>query len=122
MASTAFNAFQAARALESAGVERTQAEAITRAIQQGHSQDQATKGDLAELGSQLRTKIAEFRAEVLGSIDKLGPELRDAPGGLRSVNSQLRAELAAFEKRMTIRLYVGGAGLAAWFIAFELFT
>ena len=118
MASTAFNAFQAARALESAGVERTQAEAIARAIQQG----QATRGDVAELGSQLRTKIAEFRAELRGSIDRLGAEVRVAPGELRSGISQLRTDVAAFEKRMAIRLYVGGAWLAAWIIAFELFA
>ena len=104
MASAAFNAFQAARALESAGVERTQAEAIARAIQQGHNQDQATRGDVAELGCQLRTKIAEFGAEV------------------RAVRGEHRMGLAAFEKRMTVRLYVGGAWLAAWIIAFELFA
>ena len=122
MASTAFNAFQAARALESAGVERTQAEAIARAIQQGHNQDQATRGDVAELGCQLRTKIAEFGAELRGSIDRLGAEVRVAPGELRSGISQLRTDVAAFEKRMAIRLYVGGAWLAAWIIAFELFA
>ena len=40
MASAAFGTFQAARALESADVERTQAEAIAEAIQQ--RQDYAT--------------------------------------------------------------------------------
>ena len=144
MASVAFNLFEAARALEAAGVERAQAEAIAGAIHQGQYHDQATKQDLLDLGSQVRSGIAEFRTEVLGgmdqfraevggsiakleaetlgSLDRLESELRGAPGGLHSFNSQFRADLAAFEKRMTIRLYLVGAGLAAWFIAFELFA
>ena len=133
MASTAFNPFEAARALEAVGVDRAQAEAIAGAIQQSRYHDQATKDDLLELGSQVRSGIAEFRADMLESLDKLEAEvggsigkleagMRVAPGGLRSLNSQLRADLASFEKRMTIRLYLVGAGLAAWFIAFELFA
>ena len=47
MASAAFDSFQAARALQAAGVDRAQAEAIADAIQQ--RQDYATKSDLAEL-------------------------------------------------------------------------
>jgi len=91
MASAAFDTFQAARALESAGVDRAQAEVIAEAIQQ--RQDHATTSDLAAFGSQLR-----------------------------AVRGELRTELCAFEKRMAIRLYVGGAGLAAWIIACELFA
>lgn len=104
MVSVAFNPFEAARALEAAGVERAQAEAIAGAIHQRQYHDQATREDLAELGRQVRSGIAG-----------LGAEMRAVPGGLR-------ADLAAFEKRMTIRIYVVGAGLAAWFIAFELFA
>ena len=47
MASAAFDAFQAARALESAGVARAQAEVIAEAIRP--RQDHARKADLAEL-------------------------------------------------------------------------
>lgn len=144
MASVAFNLFEAARALEAAGVERAQAEAIAGAIHQGQYHDQATKDDLLGFGSQVRSGIAEFRTEVLGGIDqfraevggsigkleaetlgrldRLESELRGPPDGLHSLNSQFRADLAAFEKRMTIRLYLVGAGLSAWFIAFELFA
>ena len=87
MASIPFNAFQAARALESAGVERTQAEAIAEAIQQG--QYHATRGDV--------------------------PRVRDPM-------EELRAHMAAFEKRFTTHLYGLGIGLAAWIIAVELFA
>ena len=84
MASTAFDTFKAARALESAGVERAQAEAIAAAIQQ--RQDYATKSDLAKLGS------------------------------------ELRAEMAALEARLTNRFSAGTVGPAATVAAFGLFT
>lgn len=93
MASAAFNPFKAARALEAAGLERAQAEAIAGAIHQGQYHDQATKGDLAEFG-----------------------------GLVRSISGGFRADIASFERRMTIRFYLVGAGLAAWFISFELFA
>lgn len=62
MVSAAFDTFQAARALESAGVDRAQAEAIAEAIQQ--RQDYATKADVAKLGSELRGEMAELRADM----------------------------------------------------------
>ena len=64
MASTAFDMFKAARALESAGLERTQAEAIAEAIQR--RQNYATTPDVTGLGSTLRTDFAEFRADMAG--------------------------------------------------------
>ena len=51
MASAAYDSFKAARALESAGVDRVQAEAIAKAIQQ--SRDYATKSDIAELRAEM---------------------------------------------------------------------
>ena len=95
MASAAFDMFKAARALQAAGVDRAQAEAIAQAIQQGP--DHATKSDIARLGSELRAELRGFRSE-------------------------LRADMAALEMRLTIRLYTGAAGLAAWIAAFGLLT
>lgn len=51
MASPSFDRFSAARALEAAGVERPQAEAIASAC--GHSGEYATKADLAALESRM---------------------------------------------------------------------
>lgn len=68
MASAAFDTFQAARALECAGVDRAQAEAIAEAIQQ--RQDHATKADLAELRAEmaaLETRLTNrFYAVAIG--------------------------------------------------------
>ena len=62
MASAAFDTFQAARALECAGVERAQAEAIAEAIQ--HRQNHATKADLAELRAELRADMAALETRL----------------------------------------------------------
>ena len=55
MPSPGFDTFSAARALEAAGVERRQAEAIASAI--GHSGEYATKADLAALESRLESRM-----------------------------------------------------------------
>jgi len=55
MPSPLFDALGAARALEAAGVERSQAEAIASAI--GHSGEYATKADLAALESRLESRM-----------------------------------------------------------------
>lgn len=58
MTSTRFDAVGAARALEAAGVERTQAEAIASAI--GNSSENATKADVSDL----RLEISAVRAAI----------------------------------------------------------
>ena len=98
MVSAAFDTFQAARALESAGVERAQAEAIAAAIQQ--RQDYATRSDVAKLGSELRGEIGELRSEM----------------------GELRSDMATLETRLTNRMYAIAIGLAATIAAFDLFT
>ena len=55
MPSPSFDTFSAARALEAAGVERPQAEAIASAI--GHSSEFTTKADLAALESRLESRM-----------------------------------------------------------------
>ena len=55
MTSPLFDTFTAARALEAAGVEHSQAEAIASAI--GHSGEYTTKADLAALESRLESRM-----------------------------------------------------------------
>ena len=69
MATSAFDSFEAARALEAAGVERAQAEAIAEAIQQ--RQDYATKADIASLKADiaaLETRMTNRLYVALGIL------------------------------------------------------
>jgi len=66
MAAAAFDTFQAARALESAGVDRAQAEAIAEAIRL--RPNYATKSDLAELRAELRGDMASLETRLTNRI------------------------------------------------------
>lgn len=70
MASGAFDTFQAARALESAGVDRAQAEAIAEAIQQ--RRDYATRSDLAELETRLTNRIYAIAIGLAATVAAFG--------------------------------------------------
>ena len=124
MASASFDTFQAARALESAGVERAQAEAIVEAIQQ--RQDYATKSDVTSMGVELRAEIHELGAELRAETQELGTELRaeihELGTELRGRIDKFGADMAALETRLTNRMYAIAIGLAAIIAAFGLFT
>ena len=142
MAATAFDTFEAARALECAGVERTQAEAIAEAIQQ--RQNYASKEDVTrqgtalraeireqgtelcteihELATELRTEIHELGTELRGRIDKLEADLRGKIDKLAAQVAELRSEMSALETRVMNRIYVIAIGQAGLIAAFGLFT
>ena len=62
MASPSFDTFSAARALEAAGVERSQAETIASAI--AHNGELATKHDVRGLRSEFSGLRSEFKADL----------------------------------------------------------
>lgn len=70
MTSDTFDTFQAARALESAGVERIQAEAIAKAIQ--HRDDYATKSDLAALETRLTNRMYAIAMGLAATVAAFG--------------------------------------------------
>lgn len=52
------------RKLTDAGMERPMAEAIVEGIAEADTSELATKADLATLGSELKTQMADLRAEM----------------------------------------------------------
>ena len=69
MAPPSFNTFSAARALEAAGVERSQAEAIASAIT--HSGDYSTKADLVALEARVYRALWIQGGAIVGIIATL---------------------------------------------------
>ena len=96
MTPTPFNRFRAARALESAGVERSQAEAIASAI--GHSGDYATKTDVRTV----KSDIHAFKSD------------------LHAFKSEINARLASLEARMYRALWIQGGAIVAIVAALRL--
>ncbi|MCY4350105.1 MAG: hypothetical protein OXC25_09700 [Thiotrichales bacterium] len=62
MASPSFDTFSAVRALEAAGVERSQAETIASAI--AHTDELATKQDIRALKSDFSGLRSEFKTDL----------------------------------------------------------
>ena len=69
MTSPSFDTFSAARALEAAGVERPQAEAIVSAI--GHSGEYTTKADLVALEARMYRALWIQGGAVVGILTAL---------------------------------------------------
>ena len=103
MTSTPFNRFHAARALESAGVERSQAEAIASAI--GHSGDYATKTDIHAVKSDLHAFKSDLHA---------------FKSDLHAFKSEINARLASLEARMYRALWIQGGAIVAVVTALKL--
>ena len=98
-----FNSFRAARALESVGVERSQAEAIASAI--GHTGDAATKGDVNAVKDDVKAVKAElstFKAE------------------LSTFKAEINARIASLEARMYRALWIQGGAIVAIVAALKL--
>ena len=66
MSAAPYDTFGAARALEAAGVERTQAEAIASAI--GNHGEHATKADISMLESRLESRMSAFEARMYRAL------------------------------------------------------
>ena len=96
MASPSFDTFSAARALEAAGVERSQAETIASAI--AHTSELATKHDFRALKSDFSGLKSDF-------------------SGLKS---DFKADLSNLEARMYRALWIQGGAIVAILTALKL--
>ena len=79
MTATTFDALTAARDLESAGIERHQAEAIAKTMRDAAAADRddlATKADLAALDAKIDTLRMETKADLHREIGTLRSEVR----------------------------------------------
>ena len=64
MTVTAFDTHAAVRAMQEAGLEAPQAEAVTDAIRLAVTEGVSTKTDIAELRSEMKSDMAELRADM----------------------------------------------------------
>ena len=103
MASPSFDTFSAARALEAAGVERSQAETIASAI--AHTSELTTKHDFRALKSDfcgLKSDFSSLKSDVSG------------------LKSDFKADLSNLEARMYRALWIQGGAIVAILTALKL--
>lgn len=68
MQTAAFDTLATANALKEAGFEETQAAAIVDALRHAVTEEVATKANLSELRSELKTDLGELRADLYRAL------------------------------------------------------
>ena len=117
MAPPSFDTFSAARALEAAGVERSQAETIASAI--AHNGELATNHDVRGL----RSDFSGLNHDVRGLKSDFSG-LKSDFSGLRSefsgLRSEFKADLSNLEARMYRALWIQGGAIVGVVAALNL--
>ena len=101
MASPSFDTFSAARALEAAGVERSQAETIASAI--AHNGELATNHDVQGLRSDfsgLKSDFLDLKSDFFG-----------LKSDFSSLESRMDARISSLEARMYRALWIQGGAI-----------
>ena len=107
--------------LEKASVAPAQARAIVRAIEieiAGAKDTLATKHDLLELRTELRSEMIKLAAELRAEMIKLGAELR---GEMDKLRGELHAEIHGSVNGSTRQMYVALLGHMAMTLGFVYF-
>jgi len=107
--------------LEKASVAPAQARAIVRAIEieiAGAKDTLATKHDLLELRTELRSEMIKLSAELRAEMIKLGAELR---GEMDKLRGELHAEIHRAVNGSTRQMYVALLGHMAMTLGFVYF-
>ncbi len=96
MAQVAFDTLKFVETLESAGLPKEQARAISIAVRESHEvMDVATRRDLNDVKKDLSVEIASVRQELSARIDKVALQLTVRMGGMITLAV---AVLAAIQK------------------------
>ena len=117
MASPSFDTFSAARALEAAGVERSQAETIASAI--AHTGEAATKHEFRALRSDFSGLAASF-SSLKSSFATLKSEFATLKSEFASLESRMDARIASLEARMYRALWIQGGAIVGIIAALNL--
>ncbi len=91
MDTTGLDTLKATRTLEAAGFETSQAEALVSVFGGPIAGNAATKGDVRELRSEVKTEIRDLRAELKTEIADCRTELKTEIADCRT---ELKAEIA----------------------------
>ena len=124
MASPSFDTFSAARALEAAGVERSQAETIASAI--AHTGELATKHDFRGLKSDfsgLKSDFSGLQSDFSGlksGFSDLKSSFSDLKSDFSNLESRMVARLSSLEARMYRALWIQGGTIVGIIAALNL--
>ena len=124
MASPSFDTFSAARALEAAGVERSQAETIASAI--AHNGELATNHDVRGLRSDfsgLKSDFFGLKSDFSGlssDFSSLSSDFSSLKADFSSLESRMDARISSLEARMYRALWIQGGAIVGIIAALNL--
>lgn len=99
-----FNALKYIRTLEGVGFPREQAEAQVQLVMDTFQENVATKTDMAELRSELKSGIAELKSEMAELKSELKSEMAEIRSDVAQVNSELPKIVAELKTDLVFRL------------------
>ncbi|WP_406706614.1 DUF1640 domain-containing protein [Sodalis sp.] len=116
MGQVAFDTLQASEELETAGISREQARAISLVVRKSHEvADVATKRDLEDVRKDLTIQITDVRKDMEARFEKTDAQIADVRKDLSAEIADVRKDIAnRFDKlglQMTVRM--GGMLIAA---------
>ena len=112
-----FDTLHAAKTLTQAGFAPPQAEAITDTIRAAFSDSVATKGDMAELRTELKGDIAELRADMTALRTELKGDIATTKADIAAVQAKLEADIAAVQAKLEADIAAVKTDMAEQFAA-----
>ena len=135
MTTLAFDTLRAAKLLQQAGFDESQAEAVVTTVGDALTENVATKADLTQVEAALKTEIAEVKAdltEVKADLTRveaalkteitqveaaLKTEVAEVKAELKTDIAEVRADLGDLEARLYRQLWVMAAGIVGLTVA-----
>ncbi len=98
--------------LREAGAEEGLAEAIVEGLTAADTSELATKGDIAEVKSELKTEIAEVKSELKTEIAEVKSELKTEIAEVKTEIAEVKTEIAEVKVDLHWIKLIGAAILA----------
>ncbi|BAE74432.1 hypothetical protein SGGMMB4_02603 [Sodalis glossinidius str. 'morsitans'] len=119
MGQVAFDTLQALEELETAGISREQARAISLVVRKSHEvADVATKADIAEVNrnvadvrKDLSAEIADVRKDIAHRFEKTEAQISDVRKDMQLVRKDLQLEMAGIRSEQKLMRWMLGFGV-----------
>lgn len=112
MGQVAFDALQASEELESAGISREQARAISLVVRRSHEvADVATKADIVEVNRNIADVRKDLSAEIADVRKDLSAEITNVRKDMEITRKDLQLEMSGIRAEQKLMRWMLGAGI-----------
>ncbi|WP_334469910.1 hypothetical protein [Arsenophonus sp. PmNCSU2021_1] len=112
MSQVAFDALQASEELESAGISREQARAISLVVRRSHEvADVATKADIVEVNRNIADVRKDLSTEIADVRKDLSAEITNVRKDMEITRKDLQLEMSGIRAEQKLMRWMLGAGI-----------